>query len=147
MKRKFLFEIVEDIQSSEDMRETLFLYLDQARGFKDLVDIIYNEKYDYEFDRSISKVQARSKRENGGYPTAWLDVLKVLKQKLITTTNLSLRVPDYYVKATRACNYKDVEILNYALQHRNFPGFKGARKKMFIHLLKDYYGDTDGETN
>lgn len=146
MKRKFLYEILDDILTCEDLKTTLFLYLDEARGFKDLVDIIYNEEYKYEFDKSITNVKPKSTRENGGFPTAWLDVLKVLKNKLIHSTNLSSRIPDYYIKAIRSCNLKDVEILNYALQHRNFPGFKGARKKMFVDLLKEYYGDSDGET-
>lgn len=147
MKRKFLYEILDDILTAEELKTTLFLYLDQERGFKDLVDIIYNQDYSYEFDKSINDVKARSTRENGGFPTAWLDVLKVLKNKLITSTNLSSRVPDYYIKAVKSCNYKDVDILNYALQHRNFPGFKGARKKMFTDLLKEYYGEPNGETN
>jgi len=146
MKRKFLYEIVEDLQTCEDLKTTLFVYLDQTRGFKDLVDIIYNPKYEYDFEKSITKVKARSDRENGGFPTAWLDVLKVLKTKLIRSTTLSPRVPDYYIKATRSCNYKDVEILNYALLHRNFPGFQGARKKILTNLLKEYYGEQDGET-
>lgn len=147
MKRKFLYEILEDILTSEDMKSTLFMYLDQARGFKELVDIIYNPKYNYEFDKSIMKAKPRSERENGGFPTAWLDVLSVLQNKLIRSTNLSSRTPDYYIKAVRGCNIKDVDILNYAVLHRNFPGFKGARKKIFTNLLDEYYGGTDGETN
>lgn len=147
MRRMFLYEILDDIQTSEDMKTTLFNYLDKARGFKTLVDIIYNSEYQFDFDKSIMQVKPKSSRENGGFASAWLDVVKVLKHKLIKSTILSSRVPDYYIKAARSCNLKDVEILNYALMHRNFPGFKGARKKIFTDLLADYYGGNDGETN
>ena len=147
MKRKYLYEILEDLQTSDDLKSTLFMYLDGVRGFKELVDIIYNPKYEYDFDKSVSDAKPRSLRENGGFPTAWLDVLSVLQTKLIRSTNLSSRVPDYYIKAIRGCNLKDAKILNYAITHRNFPGFKGARKKMFTDLLNEYYGDKDGETN
>lgn len=146
MKRFFLYEIIEDLQNTEDLRTALFMYLDKARGFKALVDIIYNEKYQYEFDKTITTVKPRSLRENGGFSSAWLDVVKVLQNKLLKTTNLSFRVPDYYAKAARSCNKKDVEILNYALLHRNFPGFKGYRKKMIVDLLTEYYGGDNGET-
>ena len=134
---------MEDIKASEDLKTTLFLYLDEARGFKTLIDVIYNNKYYYEFDKSIMKTTPRSKRDNGGFPTAWLDVVKVLNNKLIHSTNLSSRVPDYYIKACKDCNYKDVEILNFALLHRNLPGFQGARKKILLNLLKEYYGEGD----
>ena len=147
MKRLFLYEIVEDIQTTEDLKTTLFKYLDHVRGFSTLVDIIYNTKYQYEFDKSIMDVEPRSKRDNGGFATAWLDVVKVLKTKLIKSTNLSARAPDYYVKAIRSCNKKDADILDYALLHHNFPGFKGAKKKILTNLLDEYYGASNGETN
>lgn len=147
MKRLFLYEIVEDLQSCEDLKSTLFNYLDKTRGFKQLVDIIYNPKYEYDFDKSINKTQARSVRDNGGFASAWLDVVRMLQSKLIRNTNLSYRVPDYYAKAVKSCNKKDVVILNYALLHRNFPGFQGARKKILTNLLKEYYGESNGETN
>lgn len=146
MKRLYLYEIVEELQEAEDLKETLFKHLDRSRGFATLVDIIYNPEYAYEFDKTIMNVKPRSLRENGGFPTAWLDIVKVLKTKLIKSTNLSSRAPDYYVKAARDCNVKDVDILNYALMHRNFPGFKGAKKKIFTNLLEEYYGETNGET-
>ena len=147
MRRLFLYEIVEDIQEAEDLRETLFKYLDKARGFAALVDIIYNNKYEYEFDKSIMNVKPRSLRENGGFSSGWLDIVKVLKNKLVKSNNLSFRAPDYYIKAARSCNIKDIEILNYSLLHRNFPGFKGARKKILTDLLDEYYGGNNGETN
>lgn len=145
MKRKFLYEIVEDLQTSNDLRSTLIMYLDKARGFRELVDIIYNPRYKYEFDKNVMKTKARSQRENGGFSTAWLDVVKVFKAKLIHSTNLSSRLPDYYAKACLSCNQKDVDILNYAVSHRNFPGFQGTRKKMIVSIIKEYYGESYGD--
>lgn len=146
MKRKFLYEIMEEITTSDNFEEAFFDALDHIRGFRDLVDIIYNEEYQYEIDKSIMETKSRSNRENGGFSSAWLDVVNVLKHKLIRSNNLSSRMPDYYIKACRNCNLNDVKILNYALCHRNFPGFQGARKKFITNALKKYYGDDNGET-
>ncbi len=147
MRRMFLFEIVEDLQTTENLSDTLSNYMKNVRGFKDLVDIIYNPKYDYEFDKKIMATKARSTRENGGFPSAWFDVVLILRGKLIKRSNLSYRIPDYYAKACKSCNYKDVEILNYALMHRNFPGFQGAKKKKFLDALGKYEGGPDGKAD
>ena len=147
MKRLFLYEILDDIQASDNLKETLYKYLDKARGFATLVDIIYNKSYKYEFDKTILNAKPKSTRENGGFSSAWLDVVKILKNKLIRSSNLSYRTPDYYIKALRSCNIKDADILNYSLLHRNFPGFKGAKKKILTDLLEEYYGGANGETN
>lgn len=146
MKRMFLYEIMDDIAEAEDLKERFTFFLDNAKGFKDLIDIIYNKDYVYELDKSLYEIKSRSTRDNGGFATAWLDVVKVMKSKLITVTGLSPRFPDYYQKACRACNKKDVEILNYALVHRNLPGFQGARKKILLSIIDEYNGVSDGET-
>ena len=146
MRRKFLYEIIEEITTADDFEAEFFNALDHVRGFKDLVDIIYNPEYQYEIDKSIMETKPRSERQNGGFASAWLDVVNMLSHKLIKSTNLSSRVPDYYIKACKNCNINDVKIMNYALCHRNFPGFQGARKKFITNALKKYYGDENGET-
>lgn len=146
MKRMFLYEILDEIHEAEDLDTTVTKFLNNVKGFNELVDIIYNPKYNYEIDKSLYKVQSRSTRDNGGFASAWLDVLKVVKNKLLLATELSPRFPDYYIKACKSCNKKDVDILNYALVHRNLPGFKGARKKILVEIINKYNGDSDGET-
>lgn len=145
MKRMFLYEIMEEISQADDLKTSFVFFLDNVRGFKDLVDVIYNPKFEYELDKSIYSVKSRSTRENGGFANAWLDVVKVIKNKLLVITELSPRFPDYYQKACRACNKKDVDILNYALVHRNLPGFQGARKKILLDIINEYNGVNDGE--
>lgn len=146
MKRKFLYEILDELAQAEDFEAAFFDALDYVRGFKDLVDVIYNKNYNYEVDKSIFDTKPRSDRENGGFPSSWLDVVVILKNKLVRSTITSPRCPDYYIKACKNCNIKDVDILNYAIYHRNFPGFQGARKKFITNALKKYYGDDNGET-
>ena len=148
MKRMFLYEIMDEIKDTEtndDLKECIFNFLDNMKGFKQLLDAIYNPAYEYEIDKSLMKVKSRSVRDNGGFATAWLDVLKVIQTKLLKNTDLSKRFEDFYIKSCRACNKKDVEILNYALVHRNLPGFQGARKKILLNILSEYYGGSDGE--
>lgn len=145
MKRKFLFEIVDEILEAEDFRPVLYSMLDNYKSFKALVSIIYNPEYEWELDKNTFSIAPRSQRENGGFPTAWNDVVDAIKNKLIKNTNLSSRFPDFYAKACRACNKKDVEILNYMLKNRNIPGFKGAKKKQIVDALKEYFEDARGE--
>lgn len=141
MKRKFLYEILDEIQEAEDFKVALFSSLDASKIFKQFVSIIYNKKYEWEVDKNIKDVKPRSERENGGFASAWMDVVNVIERKLIKNTELSKRFGDYYIKACQSCNKKDVDILNYALKNRNLPGFKGARKKIITDALKEYFGD------
>lgn len=141
MKRKFLYELVDEIVEAEDFKPILFDHMSNYKYFKNLLAIIYNDDYTWEVDKSTFSTKSRSDRENGGFPTAWYDVVDVIKNKLIHNTNLSSRFPDFYAKACRACNKKDVEILNYMIKNRNVPGFKGAKKKLIVEALKEYFGD------
>ena len=145
MKRKFLFEMIEEITEAEDFKPVLFKMLDDYKPFKALISIIYNPEYEWELDKETFSTTSRNQRENGGFPSGWNDVVEVIKNKLIRNTNLSSRFPDFYAKACRSCNKKDVEILNYMLKNRNVPGFKGAKKKQIVEALNEYFGDNDGE--
>jgi hypothetical protein len=145
MKRKFLYEIIDEIAEAEDFKEVLFSAMDNYKYFKNLLYIIYNDEYNWELDKSTFSTKPRSDRENGGFATAWYDAVDMIKNKLIHNTNLSSRFPDFYAKACRACNKKDVEILNYMLKNRNVPGFKGAKKKLIVEALKEYFNGGSGE--
>lgn len=141
MKRKFLYEIIDEIAEAENFQEELYKKMDLYKWFKRLLYILYNKDYNWEADKSIFNAEARSKRDNGGFPAAWVDVVILVENKLVKTTILSSRFMDSYYKACRSCNKKDVDILNYALSHRNLPGYKGGKKKIIMNAIKEYFGD------
>ena len=147
MKRKFLYEIVDTILEGDEFKGPLFTMLDSYKPLRELLKIIYNPKYEWELNKEIFSTTSRSQRENGGFPMAWADVVDVIKNKLVRNTQSSPRFPDFYAKACRSCNKRDVEILNYMLKNRNIPGFKGAKKKQIVEALSEYFGDSDGENS
>lgn len=138
MKRKFLFEILEDIANAPTIKEGLIKELDESREFREFVEIIFCSKYNWECSKEVYETKARNLRERGGYPSGWWEALRVIKRDLVHTTQYSPRFVSHYRKACSGCNKKDVDILNKALKYRCLSGFK---KRDIIKHIKEYFGD------
>lgn len=141
MPRKYLFEIIEECLLPKDETERKIAFenaMKKNRGFKDFIDFVYNPKYQYELSLEAIKYKVRNHtRENGGFPTSWMDGLKVIQNKLLKNTQSSPRFGSLYQHSMETANYKDAEILNHALRYRAIKGIKGKEfRKMFPEFLK-----------
>lgn len=118
MTRLFLFQIIDDIRQSNDKKERIDFYMKQDRFFKKLIDITYNKKYNWEFDQKYTK-ESRSKREFGGVPNQWHDVVRLINNILLKSTVESPKFSTRLDRLLEQCNQKDIDILLGILKRRN----------------------------
>lgn len=118
MTRLFLFQIIDDIRQAKDKKERIDLYMKQDRFFKQLIDITYNKKYNWEFDQKYTK-ESRSKREFGGVSNQWHDVVRLINNILLKTTVESPKFSTRLDRLLEQCNQKDIDILLGILKRRN----------------------------
>lgn len=118
MTRLFLFQIIDDIRQAKDKKERIDFYMKQDRFFKQLIDITYNKKYNWEFDQKYIK-ESRSKREFGGVSNQWHDVVRLINNILLKTTVESPKFSTRLDRLLEQCNQKDIDILLGILKRRN----------------------------
>lgn len=118
MTRLFLFQIIDDIRQAKDKKERIDFYMKQDRFFKQLIDITYNKKYNWEFDQKYTK-ESRSKREFGGVPNQWHDVVRLINNILLKSTVESPKFSTRLDRLLEQCNQKDIDILLGILKRRN----------------------------
>lgn len=118
MTRLFLFQIIDDIRQANNKKERLDFYMKQDRFFKQLIDITYNKKYNWEFDQKYTK-ESRSKREFGGVSNQWHDVVRLINNILLKSTVESPKFSTRLDRLLEQCNQKDIDILLGILKRRN----------------------------
>lgn len=118
MTRLFLFQIIDDIRQAKDKKERIDFYMKQDRFFKQLIDITYNKKYNWEFDQKYTK-ESRSKREFGGVSNQWHDVVRLINNILLKSTVESPKFSTRLDRLLEQCNQKDIDILLGILKRRN----------------------------
>lgn len=124
-RSRFLYDIINEIKNSVDKYGTLKTYVEENKHIKSLIDICYNNKYDWEFEKNVEiPVRIRGR----GLENNWEGVLRLIQNKLLKYTKTSPRLVSILTRSLELSPREDIEIILEVLQKRSIKGF--TKKKI-----------------